>query len=66
MVLGNNDYYRTLSFVGWNPASFEEIASCLMKKGVNQMYHLIVHEDDISLLFSIPNLNYTVVCNIVI
>lgn len=56
MVLGNNDYYRTLHVAGWNPSSFEEIASCLMKNGVKQMYHSIVHEDDIRLLFSIPNL----------
>ena len=56
MGLSTKAYYEFLNRVGWNPESFKEIASCLMKNGVKQMYHAIVNEADIPLLFSIPNL----------
>ena len=57
MCLDKSAYYQLLNGVKWEPASFKDIAYCLMKNGVNQMYHAIVNENDIPFLFSIPNLN---------
>ena len=54
--LNDNDYTKLLQDVDFKPAKFEKIASYLMQKGVNQMYHALVHEDDIVNLFTIPNL----------
>ena len=51
MVLSKKEYKEMLSSVGWNSSSFVEIASCLMKNVIKQMYHSIIHEDDISSLF---------------
>ena len=56
MCLDNSAYYRILNACEWKPSSYKEIADSLMKNGVKQMYHAIVNEDDIQLLFSIPNL----------
>ena len=56
MGLTEKEYYNLLNGIGWMPASFENIANSLMKNGVKQMYHALVNQDDIQLLFSIPNL----------
>ena len=56
MDLSKKAYYELLNRVGWKPVSYKDIASCLMENGVKQMYHAIVNEADIPLLFSIPNL----------
>ena len=56
MDLSKKAYYELLNRVGWNPVSYKDIAICLMENGVKQMYHAIVNESDIPLLFSIPNL----------
>ena len=56
MPLGNIDYYKFLIGCEWRPHSYKEIADSLMKNGVKEMYHAIVNEDDIQLLFSIQDL----------
>ena len=56
MGLTRQEYYNLLNGIGWEPASFEKISKSLMNNGVKQMYHALVHEDDINLLFNIPNL----------
>ena len=56
MDLSKKAYYEPLNRVGWKPVSYKDIASCLMENGVKQMYHAIVNEADIQLMFSIPNL----------
>ena len=56
MSLTRQEYYNLLNGIGWEPASFEKISKSLMNNGVKQMYHALVHEDDINLLFNIPNL----------
>ena len=57
MGLDKKEYYKLLNGLEWMPASYENIANCLMENGVKEMYHAIVNEDDILTLFSIPNLN---------
>ena len=49
-------YYNFLNGIGWEPSSYKDIAKCLMGKGIKEMYHAIVHQEDIQHLFSIPNL----------
>ena len=56
MCLDREAYYKILNTSEWSPSSYKEIADSLMKNGVKQMYHAIVNEDDIQLLFSIPKL----------
>ena len=56
MGLNEQEYYNLLNGIGWIPASFEIIANSLMETGVTEMYHALVHQDDINLLFTIPNL----------
>ena len=56
MSLSEKEYYKIHKAVGWSPASNEEIANCLMEKGIKQMYHALVNEADIAFLFAIPNL----------
>ena len=56
MCLDREAYYKILNTSEWSPSSYKEIADSLMKNGVKQMYHAIVNENDIQLLFSIPNL----------
>ena len=56
MCLDRKAYYKILNTSEWSPSSYKEIADSLMKNGVKQMYHAIVNENNIQLLFSIPNL----------
>ena len=49
-------YHNLLNGIGWDPSSYKDIAKCLMEKGTKEMYHAIVHQDDIQHLFTIPNL----------
>ena len=56
MSLSEKEHYKIHKAVGWSPASNEEIANCLMEKGIKQMYHALVNEADIAFLFAIPNL----------
>ena len=49
-------YRNLLNGIGWDPSSYKDIAKCLMEKGTKEMYHAIVHQDDIQHLFTIPNL----------
>ena len=60
--LNDNDYTKLLQDVDFKPAKWEKIAGYLMQKGVNQMYHALVHEDDIVNLFTIPNLTIFWTC----
>ena len=54
--LNNNEFTKLLQDVNFKPAHWEKIAGYLMQKGVNQMYHALVHEDDIVNLFTNSNL----------
>ena len=56
MGLGEKEFYKLLNGLDWMPASYENIANCLMENGVKKMYHAIINEDDIPTLFTIPNL----------
>ena len=56
MGLSEQEYYNLLNGKGWKPASFENIANSLENNGVKQMFHALVNQDDLHLLFSIPNL----------
>ena len=56
MGLSKQEYYNLINGFGWMPASFEDIANSIMENGVKQMYHALVNENDINLLFTIPNL----------
>jgi hypothetical protein len=56
MCLRKKEYYEILKKVGFNPASYKEIANSLMENGVKEMYHALVNEEDILTLFTIPNL----------
>ena len=56
MSLSKQEYYNLINGFGWMPASFQDIANSVMENGVKQMYHALVNQDDIHLLFSIPNL----------
>merc|ERR1712239_42014 len=56
MGLNEKEYYKLLNGLDWMPASYENIANCVMDNGVNEMYHAIVNEDDIVTLFTIPNI----------
>ena len=60
--LNDNEYTKLLQDVGFEPAGWGKIAAYLMQKGVNQMYHALVHEDDIVNLFNIPNLTIFWTC----
>jgi len=56
MGLSKQEYYNLINGFGWMPASFEDIANSIMENGVKQMYHALVNENYINLLFTIPNL----------
>ena len=43
-----NSYYSTLKKFDFSASSYEEIANCLMTDSVNQMYHVLANEADIS------------------
>ena len=60
--LNDNEYTKLLQDVGFEPAGWGKIAAYLMQKSVNQMYHALVHEDDIVNLFNIPNLTIFWTC----
>ena len=49
-------YQNFLNGIGWESSNYQDIAKCLMEKGTKEMYHAIVHQDDIQHLFIIPNL----------
>ena len=49
-------YQNFLNGIGWESSNYQDIAKCLMEKGTKEMYHAIVHQDDIQHLFTIPNL----------
>ena len=56
MSLCGEEYYKLLRSFDFEPASYKKIAGGLMSNGIVEMYHALVHEEDISLLFGIPNL----------
>ena len=56
MGLNEKEYYKLLNGLDWMPASYENIANCVMDNGVKEMYHAIVNENDIVTLFTIPNI----------
>ena len=49
-------YQNFLNGIGWDSSNYQDIAKSLMEKGTKEMYHAIVHQDDIQHLFTIPNL----------
>ena len=56
MGLKKKKYYKLLNGLDWMPASYENIANCVMDNGVKEMYHAIVNEEDIVTLLTIQNL----------
>ena len=58
--LNDQEYTKCLQDVDFAPVSYKEVAECLMKNGVKQMYHAMVNEEDILTLFTIPNLKIPV------
>ena len=60
--LNDRDYKPILQNANFTPTDWGKIAKHLMMNGINQMYHALVNEDDILMLFNIPSLTIFWVC----
>ena len=60
--LNDNEYTKLLQDANFTLANFEKIADALENHGIKQMYHVLVNEDDILKLFTIPNLEIFWIC----